>query len=109
MASGTISGTSSAARRSSSIARTRCDGWTPDVTASTRAERSMRSPASRKSSPLHLFLYGTLMRGQPAHHLFAPRATFVDDASVAGMLLDLGKFPGMIAGRGRVRGEVWRL
>jgi gamma-glutamylcyclotransferase (GGCT)/AIG2-like uncharacterized protein YtfP len=49
------------------------------------------------------------MRGQPAHRLLGGRATFVADGHVAGTLLHLGKFPGMVAGRGRVRGEVWRL
>lgn len=61
------------------------------------------------ASPAHLFLYGTLMRGQPAHGLLAGRATFVDDATVAGTLLALGQFPGIVVGRGRVRGEVWRV
>ena len=64
-------------------------------------------PAS--ASPAHIFLYGTLMRGQPAHRVLAGRATFVDDATIAGTLLALGRFPGVVAGRGRVRGEVWRL
>ena len=64
-------------------------------------------PAS--DSALRLFLYGTLMRGEPAHQLFAEHATFVGDATVAGTLLALGQFPGIVAGRGRVRGEVWRV
>jgi gamma-glutamylcyclotransferase (GGCT)/AIG2-like uncharacterized protein YtfP len=59
--------------------------------------------------PRHLFVYGTLMRGQPAHRLLAGRATFVAEGSVIGTLLALGRFPGLVAGRGRVRGEVWRL
>ena len=49
------------------------------------------------------------MRGQTAHRLLARRAKFVADGHVAGTLLDLGGFPGIVAGRGRVRGEVWRL
>jgi gamma-glutamylcyclotransferase (GGCT)/AIG2-like uncharacterized protein YtfP len=49
------------------------------------------------------------MRGQPAHRLLARRAKFLEDGHVAGTLLDLGGFPGIVAGRGRVRGEVWRL
>jgi gamma-glutamylcyclotransferase (GGCT)/AIG2-like uncharacterized protein YtfP len=60
-------------------------------------------------SALQIFFYGTLMRGEPAHRLLAGRATFVGDATVAGTLLALGQFPGIVAGRGRVRGEVWRL
>ena len=49
------------------------------------------------------------MRGETAHRFLAGRASFVDDGTVAGTLLALGRFPGVIAGRGRVRGEVWRL
>jgi gamma-glutamylcyclotransferase (GGCT)/AIG2-like uncharacterized protein YtfP len=49
------------------------------------------------------------MRGETAHRFLAGRASFVDEAHVAGTLLDLGRFPGAVAGRGRVRGEVWRL
>lgn len=65
-------------------------------------------PPSRERAPL-LFVYGTLMRGEPAHRLLAGRATFVDDAHVVGSLLDLGRFPGLVDGPGRVWGEVWRL
>jgi len=57
----------------------------------------------------NVFLYGTLMRGQPAHRLLAGRATFLEDATIAGTLLALGRYPGVVAGRGRVRGELWRL
>ena len=49
------------------------------------------------------------MRGEPAHWLIARKATFVAEATVSGVLLGLGKFPGLVSGKGRVRGEVWRL
>ena len=49
------------------------------------------------------------MRGERAHRLLRGRAEFVGDGSVAGTLVSLGRYPGLIAGRGRVRGEVWRL
>ena len=49
------------------------------------------------------------MRGERAHRLIAGRATFVGAATIPGMLLVLGRYPGAIAGRGRVRGEIWRL
>jgi gamma-glutamylcyclotransferase (GGCT)/AIG2-like uncharacterized protein YtfP len=54
-------------------------------------------------------VYGTLMRGQPAQRLLTGQATFVEEGTVIGTLLALGRFPGLVAGRGRVRGETWRL
>jgi gamma-glutamylcyclotransferase (GGCT)/AIG2-like uncharacterized protein YtfP len=49
------------------------------------------------------------MRGEPAHRFLVGKATFVEDGHVAGTLLHLGKFPGLVSGRGRVHGEVWRI
>jgi gamma-glutamylcyclotransferase (GGCT)/AIG2-like uncharacterized protein YtfP len=59
----------------------------------------------------HLFLYGTLMRGEPAHARFAlsTRARFIGDAWIPGRLLDLGGYPGLVAGDGVVEGELHRL
>ena len=56
-----------------------------------------------------LFTYGTLMRGYGLHRVLAGGATRVGEGSVAGALLDLGRYPGLVAGRGRVRGELYRL
>ena len=49
------------------------------------------------------------MRGEPAHRVLTGRATFVGEATAPGTLLALGRYPGAVAGRGRVRGEIWRL
>ena len=62
----------------------------------------------RAELPL-LFVYGTLMRGEPAHRLLLGRTTFVEEGHTDGLLLDLGQFPGVIEGNGRVGGEVFRL
>ncbi|MBM3219329.1 MAG: gamma-glutamylcyclotransferase [Candidatus Rokubacteria bacterium] len=56
-----------------------------------------------------MFVYGTLMRGQPAHAMLAGHATFVGEGTVPGTLLALGRYPGAVAGRRRVRGELWLL
>ena len=61
-----------------------------------------------RSNPL-LFAYGTLMRGYPLHGVLAGGATLVTTGHVRGRLLDLGGYPGLVTGAGRVSGEVYRL
>jgi gamma-glutamylcyclotransferase (GGCT)/AIG2-like uncharacterized protein YtfP len=56
-----------------------------------------------------LFAYGTLMRGYALHPVLARRAACLGTGTVRGRLLDLGEYPGLIDGAGRVRGEVYRL
>ena len=56
-----------------------------------------------------LFAYGTLMRGYRLHRVLARGATYLTEGHVRGALLDLGRYPGLVDGRGRVRGEVYRL
>lgn len=56
-----------------------------------------------------LFVYGTLMRGLPLHRAMAGGATFLGHGSVRGRLLDLGRYPGLVDGQGRVRGELYRV
>jgi gamma-glutamylcyclotransferase (GGCT)/AIG2-like uncharacterized protein YtfP len=68
-----------------------------------RSERRSRRP------PPLLFAYGTLMRGYSRHRFLARRATALGEAFVTGDLLDLGSYPGLVAGAGRVRGELYRL
>ena len=50
------------------------------------------------------------MRGLPLHRLIAGRCEFVGAATVEGQLLDLGRYPGAVAGeRGAIHGEVYRI
>jgi gamma-glutamylcyclotransferase (GGCT)/AIG2-like uncharacterized protein YtfP len=49
------------------------------------------------------------MRGYALHRALAPRSTFLGTGEVRGCLLDLGHYPGLIDGAGRVRGEIYRL
>lgn len=54
-----------------------------------------------------LFVYGTLLRGQPNHHLFEGRAERIDSGWVEGVeLYSLGAFMMMVEGQGRVYGEL---
>ena len=69
----------------------------------------MRSSASPASGREALFTYGTLMRGYGLHALLARGSTFLAEGSVPGRLLDLGRYPGLVPGRGRVRGELYRI
>ena len=49
------------------------------------------------------------MRGYGLHPVLARASTYVGDARIAGRLLDLGRYPGLIDGRGSVRGELYRI
>jgi gamma-glutamylcyclotransferase (GGCT)/AIG2-like uncharacterized protein YtfP len=49
------------------------------------------------------------MRGYALHPVLARGAAFVGAGRMRGRLLDLGRYPGLIAGSGVVRGEVFRL
>jgi gamma-glutamylcyclotransferase (GGCT)/AIG2-like uncharacterized protein YtfP len=71
----------------------------------------MPSRSSRgRSKPLeHLFAYGTLMRGYGRHRFLVAAATLVGEATAPGRLVDLRHYPGLIPGRGRVRGQLYRL
>ena len=61
-----------------------------------------------RSSAL-LFAYGTLMRGYSLHAVLARGATLLGAGTARGLLLDLGRYPGLVEGRERVRGAVYRL
>jgi gamma-glutamylcyclotransferase (GGCT)/AIG2-like uncharacterized protein YtfP len=56
-----------------------------------------------------LFAYGTLMRGYALHAVIARGSTYLGPGQVAGTLIDLGSYPGLVAGRGAVKGEVYRI
>ena len=63
-------------------------------------------PAPAEAERL-VFVYGTLKRGQPNHHLLAS-SRFLGLASLTGMQLhDLGPFPMAIPGEGTIHGEVY--
>lgn len=49
------------------------------------------------------------MRGYPLHRVLAPGATLIGLATAPGRLLDLGRYPGLVAGRRQVRGELYCL
>jgi gamma-glutamylcyclotransferase (GGCT)/AIG2-like uncharacterized protein YtfP len=49
------------------------------------------------------------MRGYGLHAVLARGATRVGAGTVRGRLLDLGRYPALVTGAGRVHGEVYRL
>src|SRR5262245_66446682 len=49
------------------------------------------------------------MRGYALHRVLAAGATLLGIGRARGDLLDLGRYPGLIEGTGRVHGEVYRL
>ena len=56
-----------------------------------------------------LFTYGTLMHGYALHAVLGRGATAAGTGTARGRLLDLGRYPGLIEGAGRVHGEIYRL
>lgn len=70
-------------------------------------EREARRPY--RGSGFHLFTYGTLRRGREAAGLLEG-CERVGPATVAGSLFDIdGEYPALVlAGAGRVEGEIWR-
>jgi gamma-glutamylcyclotransferase (GGCT)/AIG2-like uncharacterized protein YtfP len=59
-----------------------------------------------------LFAYGTLRRGAPMHGLLEGRTNWIGFASVAGSLVDLGAFPGLVPAQApgdRVQGDLFAI
>ncbi|THH40577.1 gamma-glutamylcyclotransferase family protein [Neolewinella litorea] len=59
----------------------------------------------------YLFVYGTLRSDIPSSmsKFLRRRATLVGKATVEGRLIDLGGYPGFIAGGGTTKGELYRI
>ena len=75
--------------------------------------RSQRTTAKRVGQHVvTLFAYGTLRRGAPMHGLLEGRTRWIGPASVAGRLVDLGAFPGLVspaAPGDRVHGDLFAI
>lgn len=59
----------------------------------------------------HVFVYGTLRRGQERDiNLLQPAPRLLGQASVGGVMYQLGSYPGLVLGApGRVQGEVYEI
>lgn len=68
-----------------------------------------RSRARSKRAPAWLFVYGTLMRGEPLSHVLRGVARFEGEGRARGTLVSFGDYPGLLEGGGWVRGEVYAL
>ncbi|MGH6638770.1 MAG: gamma-glutamylcyclotransferase family protein [Polaromonas sp.] len=75
----------------------------------------MNPEAMPLPSVRHVFVYGTLRRGEQRDiNRLRPAPRWVGWASVAGVMYHLGAYPGMVLGeegdgKGRVRGEVYAI
>jgi gamma-glutamylcyclotransferase (GGCT)/AIG2-like uncharacterized protein YtfP len=101
-----------------STRRSSLERSTSPITKPTSSESSSAMPIERKtltdadSSVDHLFVYGTLRRADPSgmNRLLAPEAEYAGEASFAGRLVSVGRFPAAVPAREageRVRGELW--
>lgn len=62
----------------------------------------------KKKDLTYIFVYGTLMKGQPNHNSFLRNSTMYAEGRISGYeMYDLGSFPGIVAGDGDVIGEVY--
>lgn len=58
----------------------------------------------------NIFVYGTLLKGQSNHRSFLKDENFIGTGTVEGYdMYDLGCFPGIVKGTGKVCGEVYSL
>jgi gamma-glutamylcyclotransferase (GGCT)/AIG2-like uncharacterized protein YtfP len=75
-----------------------------------RNQRATRQRVEQGAATL--FAYGTLRRGAPMHGLLEGRTRWIGFASVAGSLVDLGAFPGLVAPQAagdRVQGDLFAI
>ena len=58
---------------------------------------------------IFVFVYGTLMKNQ-RNHGYLKDAAYIDDGVLEGYdMYDLGRYPGIIPGEGKVVGEVYQV
>jgi gamma-glutamylaminecyclotransferase len=72
---------------------------------------AVSAPGSPRDAPTRLFVYGTLLAGEPGHRLLA-HARFVAEGRTKPVfrLHDLGAFPGLVpGGEHAVAGEVYEV
>lgn len=55
----------------------------------------------------HVFVYGTLKRGQCREDCWPVTPVYVESAWALGSLWDLGPYPALLRGHDRVKGELW--
>jgi gamma-glutamylaminecyclotransferase len=72
----------------------------------------MSAPRSQRGAPVRVFVYGTLLAGEPNHGVLAGATRLADEARTepAFELRDLGPFPGLVRGGSHaVVGEVYEV
>lgn len=71
----------------------------------------MMPDARPGKAPIHVFVYGTLRRGEANDiNRLEPAPVWVGEATVAGRLFDLGRYPGLLlGGETCVSGEVYSI
>ncbi|MBC7171469.1 MAG: gamma-glutamylcyclotransferase, partial [Polyangiaceae bacterium] len=93
------------------MARVRAPGLRPRAAGSGSRGDAVSAPKSQRGAPVRVFVYGTLLAGEPNHRMLAG-ARLVAEARTepAFELRDLGPFPGLVRGGAHVVvGEVYEV
>lgn len=61
------------------------------------------------SSSAHIFVYGTLKRGEERETCWPRRPLSIEWATTRGQLRDLGSYPALVEGSDAVLGELWQI
>lgn len=57
-----------------------------------------------------IFVYGTLMKEMSNHDCYLSKSKFLGNAEIEGFIMyDLGSYPGIVGGIGRIKGEIYEV
>ena len=60
---------------------------------------------------MYIFFYGSLIKGMGGQEYLkiSPNIKYINTTTVDGLLYDLGEYPGLVKGKGKVKGDIYLL